>query len=101
MSNNINNCIFKVNEDIIVRDFDGDLLIIPIKSGVGNMEDELYSFNETGRAIWEKINGENTISEIINALCLEYESVQSDVEEDVIGIVTELINRKLIYNIEP
>ena len=44
--------IYAPSEDIVAREIEGELIIVPLVSGIGDMEDELYTMNETGRAIW-------------------------------------------------
>ena len=41
------------SEDIVAREIEGELIIVPLAAGIGDMEDELFSLNETGREIWE------------------------------------------------
>jgi len=40
------------SEDVVSREIEGELIIVPIASGIGDMDDELYTLNDPGRAIW-------------------------------------------------
>jgi hypothetical protein len=39
------------SQDVVARDIEGELILVPIASGIGDMEDEIYTLNDTGRAI--------------------------------------------------
>ncbi len=84
------------NEDVIIREIEGEYLMIPITSGIGDMEDEMYTLNETGIAIWEKLSPEKTLEAIIDELCEEYDADQKEITNDVIGLIEELFKRKII-----
>lgn len=91
--------VYSSSEDIVAREIEGELIIVPLASGIGDLEDELYTMNETGRIIWEQLNGKQSLNEIIHRLSLSYEISESEMEKDVLGIVSELLKRKLIIEI--
>jgi len=91
----INTKYFK-NPDIIVREIEGEYLMIPITSGIGDMEDEMYTLNETGIAIWEKLSPDKTLETVIEELCQEYTADKNEITNDVIGLMKELHKRKIV-----
>ena len=84
------------SDDIVSREIEGELLIVPIASGIGDMEDELYTLNDTGREIWNLIDGKRTIKDIVNELTNDYSAPYDEISRDVLGITGELINRKIL-----
>jgi hypothetical protein len=50
--------------DIVARVIDGQIIIIPLAAGIGDMEDELYTLNETGKEIWDRLDGARTIEQV-------------------------------------
>jgi hypothetical protein len=91
-----NQSIFIPSEDIIAREIDGEILIIPITSGIGDMEDELYSLNETGLAIWKRLDGISNVEKMIEDIATEYEASEEEITRDVLDLLGELIRRKII-----
>jgi len=91
--------VYIPSDDIVAREIEGELIIVPLVSGIGDMEDELYTMNETGKIIWDKLNGKQSLKEIVRRLSPKYESTESEIEKDVIGLVNELLKRKLITEI--
>ncbi|MFH1783025.1 MAG: PqqD family protein [Candidatus Omnitrophota bacterium] len=84
------------DEDVVAREVAGEFLIIPITSGVGDIEDEIYTLNATGKAIWDKIDGKKTLKELASELAAEFEGTSEDIERDVTGITEELLKRNII-----
>ena len=85
-----------LSEDVVARDIEGELIIVPLASGVGDMEDELYTLNETGRAIWERLDGVRSLRQVVEDLSAEYQADGGEIAADVVGLVTELVRRKLV-----
>jgi len=88
--------IYTHSNDVVAREIDGALIIVPLTSGVGDMEDDLFSMNETGTKIWKMLDGKKTVTEVVAALSGEYQAESGEIEMDVIGIVEELLKRRMI-----
>lgn len=88
--------VFIPSEDVISREIEGELIIVPIASGIGDMEDELYTLNETGRAIWERLDGKRTLRDVIAELSEHFSAPPDQITRDVLGLATELARRKII-----
>jgi hypothetical protein len=84
------------SQDVVVRDIQGGFIIIPIASGIGDLEDEIISLNETGKAVWGKLDGKKTLKEIAEELGRDYEGDVKEIEKAVLGIVQELVKRKVL-----
>jgi hypothetical protein len=84
------------SEDIVARDIEGELIIVPLVAGIGDMEDELFSLNDTGKDIWRRLDGKTTLAGIATALAAEYSAQPAEIESDVIGLVGELVRRKML-----
>ena len=82
--------------EIVARLIEGQLLIIPLVSGVGDLEDELYTLNEAGMAIWEKLDGSRTIADVAREMSREFDVAEEIARLDVIKLVEELLGRKIL-----
>ena len=62
-----------------------------------NMEDgNYYSLNETGGRIWELCDGKRSVSQVVAALAVDYEAPYSTLENDVIELLEDFRQGKLI-----
>jgi len=85
-----------LSEDVVAREIEGELILVPLISGIGDMEDELYTLNETGRAIWDRLDGTRSLRKIVEELSAEYDADDGEIAADVVGLVTELVRRKMV-----
>jgi len=88
--------VYVPSEDIVARDIEGELIIVPLVAGIGDMEDELFSLNDTGKDIWRRLDGKTTLAGVASALAAEYSANPDEIERDVIGLVGELVRRKML-----
>jgi hypothetical protein len=84
------------SEDVVVREIEGEIIIVPLVAGIGDLEDELFTLNETGRAIWRKLDGQKPLRAVVNELVAEFDAPAGLIEEDAIGLLQELARRKMI-----
>lgn len=91
--------IYAISEDVVSREIEGEILIVPIVSGIGDMEDELFNLNETGKAIWQRLDGQKSLKEVVEGLSEEFEATEVEIEQDVKGFVEELLKRGMIVDV--
>ena len=84
------------SQDVVVRIIAGELVIVPIAAGIGDMDDELYTLNDTARAIWERLDGTRDLASVAAELAGEYSADASLVERDVLGLASELAGRNML-----
>jgi hypothetical protein len=84
------------SEDVVAREIEGELIIVPLAAGIGDLDDELYTLNETGKVLWARLDGKSTLREIARGLAEEYEAPPGEIEEDVRGLVEELLKRRMV-----
>lgn len=84
------------SEDVVAREIEGDMIIVPLVSGIGDADDELYTLNETGQVIWQKLDGTLTLDQVAAAISSEYASAGGEVEKDVLGFATEMVRRGML-----
>ncbi len=85
--------VYTPSEEIVAREIEGELIIVPLSAGIGDLEDELYSLNETGREIWNRLDGQRSLSIIVQDLAQVYDAPVGEIEQDVRGLVAELVKR--------
>jgi len=93
------NAVYAPSKDVVTREFDKELIIIPLVSGIGDTENELFTFNDAGKAIWDKLDGKRNLEGVVKELSAEFEDLGEKLGEDVIELVTELLRRKIIVEI--
>jgi len=90
------NSVYVPSEEIVSREIEGEVIIVPLTGGIGDMEDELYTLSETGKAIWDRLDGKNSLQDIAEKLSSEFEAEIEEIEQDIIGLIRELLQRRMI-----
>jgi len=88
--------IYCVSEDLVARNIEGELVIVPLSSGIGDLTSEMYSLNTTGVAIWEKLDGKKDLKNIITQIADEYDTSWDEIKDDVVILITDLVKKGLV-----
>ena len=91
--------IFKPSDEIVAREIEGELIIVPLTAGIGDIEDELFTFNTPGRAIWKRLDGRKSLRAIVGELGADFEGAPGEIEEDILGLVEELVKRRIVVEV--
>jgi len=97
MTNAVNiDAVYAISDEVVAREIEGELIIVPLTSDVGDMEDELYTLNETGKEIWHRLDGKTSLKDLIAQLSDEYDASFQELESDVFGLMAELLKRNFL-----
>lgn len=88
--------VYLPSENVVARVIENEIIIVPLVAGIGDLEDDLFTLNEIGRSVWEKLDGKKSVNEIAVELADEYDASVQEIEKDVIGFFEELLKRKII-----
>lgn len=91
--------IYVPSDDVVSREIEGELIIVPLVAGIGDVEDELFTVNETGKAVWDRLDGRTSLGEVVAALTQDYDAAPGDIERDVRGLVEELVRRRMLVEL--
>ena len=81
--------MLRKNENIVSRSIHGSFFLIDITDNYANDTCALYEINETGKFIWENINGNNSLKDIAQLLKsaliddIAFDIIYNDVDEFV------------------
>ena len=84
------------SDNVVARVIEDDMIIVPLVAGIGDADDELYTLNETGQAIWQKLDGEKTLGQVADSLRDEFSAAAEEINADVLGFAAEMIRRGML-----
>ena len=84
------------SEDVVAREIEGDIVIVPLVAGIGDADDELLTLNETGKAIWKQLDGARTLGDVAKVLAEEFEAPLAELQADVLGFAGERTERRIL-----
>ena len=82
--------IYKHSPSIVSRSIAGEMILVPIRKNVGDLE-SIYTLNETGARIWELIDGQRSSADIHKQVVAEYEIDPVDAEQDLLELLENLL----------
>ena len=79
---------YQRNEDFISRKIVEEIILVPIKQNVAEME-AVFTLNEVGAFLWEQLGQPRSLSELHNAVLDEFEADPAIVLEDIEAFLNE------------
>ncbi len=86
---------FVRNREVVARLIEGELLIVPIRSGVGDLN-ALYTLNQVGSVLWDFMKEGHTVEEMVGRVCDEFEVTSSQAQSDIRNFLDEMLAEKLV-----
>ena len=87
---------FKVNTNYLIREVAGEYLLVAIDQAE-HSQNQLMMLNETGSFIWENLQEELTMEELVDRARKEFNDADGLIEEHICEFVMALVNYGLIY----
>jgi hypothetical protein len=81
---------FKVRNDVVFRDLNGEAVILSLDSGI------YFGLDATGTRMWHLIERYGRLDEVLSALCQEYDAPAEAIERDLLRLAAELTEKGLI-----
>ena len=69
--------------DLVTRSIGGETIIVPVTNGVGDLN-AIYTLNEMGARIWDLLDGNTDVKQVVETITEEYEVPEEQAEEDVL-----------------
>ena len=91
--------VYVPSEDVVFREVEGEPIIVPLTAGIGNIEDTLFTMNETGRAIWDRLDSQKSLKDVVEYLSAEFKVPVDEIQGDVMGFVEELLKRGILVEV--
>ena len=90
---------FQKDKNLVTRIVAGETIIVPVRSGVSDLE-HIYVLNELGSRIWDLLDQQIPISQIVDAICSDYEVSAEQAARDIDEILHNLETAALIRPME-
>ncbi|OKH32261.1 coenzyme PQQ biosynthesis protein PqqD [[Phormidium ambiguum] IAM M-71] len=79
-----------VPEDVLIRELDGESVILNLKS------ERYFGLDEVGTRMWEVLSTSETIADAYQTLLSEYDVVPEQLQSDLDNLLEQLIQNGLI-----
>ena len=90
--------IFTRHPDYVQRDVAGECILVPIRRRLSEAN-SIYVLNETGAALWKRIDGQRTAQDIVTDFCHEYEVAADQLMKDFTSLLDDLLSIQAVEEI--
>ncbi|MBI5788382.1 MAG: PqqD family peptide modification chaperone [Candidatus Schekmanbacteria bacterium] len=84
------NAVFHRTQETPWNTIDNEAVVLNLDNG------HYYVLNETGRRVWELLDGERTIGQIAALICEEYEAQEQQAQTDIVKLLEEMLSEGLV-----
>jgi hypothetical protein len=81
--------VYERSRDVVVQQVGEDAILVPSWSS-GDGPACIYRLNPVGAFLWNRIDGERTVTDLATAVCQEFAASVTDVERDVRQFLLQL-----------
>lgn len=74
---------------IVTRKTGNEYVLVPVTNNIADMN-SVFTLNESGAIIWEMIDGEKSIGDLVEAVIKEYDIDYKTAEEDVFAFIDKM-----------
>lgn len=92
--------IYSKNADFVQREVAGECILIPVRRQLTDVN-SLYVLNETGAALWRRIDGKTPLQDITSDFLNEFDVTQAQIEKDVASLIEDLLSIHAIQEAGP
>ena len=73
----------------MTRRIAGETIIVPVRSRVADLE-HVYTLDEVGTFVWERLDGHTAVEDLVDALCSEYDVDRRQATKDTVDLLRAL-----------
>ena len=92
--------IYVKNDDFVQREVAGECILIPVRRQLTDVNN-LYVLNETGAALWRRMDGKTPLQAITLDVLNEFDVTQAQLEKDVASLLEDLLSIHAIREAGP
>ncbi len=93
--------IYDKSDRMTAKELEDEFIIVPINTTKAISSNELYFLNETGRELWQHLNGKTTLEQLIEKISKQYNSATHEqIREDVIALIQDLLRHQIIIQVQ-
>jgi len=83
------NSVLLHSDSIVTRKTGNEYVLVPVANNIADMN-SVYTLNETGAFIWELIDGERNVEDLIEAVINEYDIDRETALTDVMSFIDNM-----------
>ena len=92
--------VYAQSDEVAAKAIDDEFMIVPVSKSARRAE-AIFLLNDTGREIWERLNGDTPLEQVVEAMVKRYNTVSTEqIHQDIWQLVQELSDRNVIKRVK-
>jgi pyrroloquinoline quinone biosynthesis protein D len=87
--------VYRTAMDIVVRRVGDESVVVPVRNRVGDL-DSIFTLNEVASRVWELLDGQRPVDQIVGVICDEFEVAPDVADADVRELLGSLEQAHLV-----
>lgn len=87
--------VYSKHPDYVQRNVAGECILVPIRRTLTEAN-SIYVLNETGAALWDRIDGQRSAQDIMADFCNEYEVGTDQLAKDFTSLLDDLLSIRAV-----
>lgn len=92
--------MFRRGEDVVEREVAGEVFLVPIRGSVADLQ-ELYALNEVGSWLWSRLDGSQSVDDLVAGVAGEFDVDESQARKDAESFLEDLLSAGLVTKLTP
>jgi hypothetical protein len=93
--------VYAPSATVAARTIEDEFIIVSLEQGQNGSAEELYFLNETGRVVWELLDGHKSLEHVVHEISQRYNTNSiEEIRQDVCHLINELVDHKIITVID-
>lgn len=76
-------------ESVVLREVAGETFLVPIHGHIADLQ-ELFVLNEVGRYLWDRLDGERSVENLVSEVFATFDISEEQAEHDTAVFLEEL-----------
>ncbi len=86
---------YKKADSVVSRSIAGETILVPIRGKLADMQ-KIFALNNVANFIWQRLDGEKNLSDILNDVLNYFDVEQNQAETDIQDLISDLLKEDLI-----
>lgn len=78
------------SDDVVARVIEGEIIIVPLGAALSDTDNELFTLNEVGKAVWDRLDGKRSLADVAAELAGEFDAPAAKIQADVLGFAAKM-----------
>lgn len=87
--------VYSKDRELLTRRIAGETLIVPVRGRVSDL-DAIFTLNEVGVRVWQMLDGNTDVTQIVETVATEYDAPIDIVRQDVTELLDNMATAGLI-----